>query len=96
MSVKYTKHFLKKLEEIFAESDYMLRYEKGNFRSGFCVLKDTKVAIVNKYFPLEGRINSLVDILRSIELNTEQLSDKSKQLYSELAQQTIFPDQEEQ
>ncbi|MGB0522411.1 MAG: hypothetical protein ACPGJS_05595 [Flammeovirgaceae bacterium] len=93
MVVKYTNHFLKKLEEIFAESDYHLRYEKGQFRSGFCVLKDTKIAIVNKYFPLEGRINSLVEILRSIEINTEHLSEKSKKLYLELAQQTIFPEE---
>jgi len=94
MSVKYTNHFLKKLEEIFAESDYVLRYEKGQFRSGYCVLKDTKIVIVNKYFPLEGRINSLVDILRTLELNPEQLSEKSRKLYLELAQQTIFPSQE--
>jgi len=90
--IKYTKHFLNKLEDIFAESDYMLRYEKGNFKSGFCVLKDNKVAIVNKYFPLEGRINSLVEILKSVDLDTSQLSEKNRKLYDELAQQTIFPD----
>ena len=90
--IKFTKHFLAKLEDIFAESDYILRYEKGNFKSGYCVLKDTKIAIVNKYFPLEGRINSIVEILRSIELDTSTLSEKNKKLYEELSQQTIFPD----
>ena len=94
MSIKYTNHFLKKLEEIFSESDYILRYEKGNFKSGYCVLKDTKVVIVNKYFPLEGRINSLVDILRTIDLDSSQLSEKRLQLYQELSQQTIFPSKE--
>ena len=64
MEIKYTKHFLNKLEDIFAESDYMLRYEKGNFKSGFCVLKSTKVIIVNKFYSLEGKVNCLVDILR--------------------------------
>ncbi|MFT5618633.1 MAG: hypothetical protein ACI85I_001868 [Arenicella sp.] len=82
--IKYTKHFLNKLEDIFAESDYILRYEKGTFKSGFCVLKDTKVAIVNKYFPLEGRINSLVEILKTIEMDSEVFSEKNKKLYDEL------------
>lgn len=95
MAIKYTNHFLKKLEEVFAESDYVLRYEKGQFRSGYCVLKDTKVVIVNKYFPLEGRINSLVDILKSIELDTNSLSEKNKKLYTELAQTAILPSEEE-
>ena len=58
MELKYTRHFLNKLEELFAESDYMLRYEKGNFKAGFCVLKDMKVVVVNKYYALEGSVSS--------------------------------------
>lgn len=50
MVIKYTKHFLDKLENLFAESEFILRYEKGNFKSGYCVLKENKVVIVNKYF----------------------------------------------
>ena len=42
MLVKYTKHFQNKLEDLFAESDYILRYEKGNFKSGYCVIKEKK------------------------------------------------------
>ena len=84
MEVKYTKHFLNKLEEIFAESDYVLRYEKGKFKSGYCLLRDTKIAIVNKYYPLDGRINALVEILRAVALDTNGMSDKSKKLYQAL------------
>lgn len=86
MQVKYSKHLLNKLEDIFSESDYMLRYEKGNFQSGYCVLKDTKIAIVNKYFPLDGKINCLLDILRSIEIDTTNLSEKNRKFFLEIAQ----------
>ena len=41
MVVKYTKNFLDKLENLFAASSYHLRYEKGNFKSGYCLLKET-------------------------------------------------------
>ncbi len=83
-NIKYTKHFLNKLEDIFAESDYVLRYEKGNFKSGYCLLKDTRIAIVNKFFPLEGKINSLIDIIRQIEIPAEELSEKNRKLYLQL------------
>ena len=86
MNVKYTTHFLNKLEDIFSESDYILRYEKGNFHSGFCLLKDTKIAIVNKYFPLEGKINCLIEILRSIEPDVARLTEKNRTLYLEITQ----------
>lgn len=86
MQIKYTSHFLAKLEDIFSESDYILRYEKGKFHAGYCILNETKIAIVNKYFPLEGRINSVVEILRSISLDENKLSEKNRKLYHELNQ----------
>jgi hypothetical protein len=86
MEVKYTTQFLSKLEDIFSESDYMLRYEKGNFQSGYCLLKETHVAIVNKYYPLEGKVNSLIEILKQIELNTDKMTDKNKKMYLEINQ----------
>ncbi len=86
MQVKYSKHFLNKLEDIFAESDYILRYEKGNFHSGYCILKDTRIAIVNKYFPLDGKINALLEILKSIEIDPKGLSEKNRGLLLELTQ----------
>lgn len=89
MTIKYTKQFLSKLEDVFAESDYVLRYEKGNFKSGYCVLKDTKIAIINKYYTTEGKIHCLIDILKSIELDRNLLSDKNTKLLVELSQTTL-------
>lgn len=86
MEIKYTKHFLNKLEDVFAESDYILRYEKGNFKSGYCVLRDQKIAIVNKYYTQEGKINTLMDILREIALDTANFSDKNLKFYKEIQQ----------
>jgi hypothetical protein len=87
MELKYTRSFLTRLEDIFAESDFILRYEKGSFKAGYCLIKDKKVVVVNKYFPLEGRINCLYDILRSIELDTSGLAERSQQLYQEICNQ---------
>lgn len=68
------------------ETDYTLRYEKGNFKAGYCILNKDKVAVVNKYFSKEGKINCLVDIIKSIEVDKERLSDKNLSLYQELSQ----------
>ncbi|MFT4857635.1 MAG: hypothetical protein ACI9UV_001922 [Algoriphagus sp.] len=79
MTIKYTKHFLDKLENLFTETDFMLRYEKGNFKSGYCVLNESKIVIVNKYFPLEGKINALVYILIELNFNPKDFMNKSNQ-----------------
>lgn len=79
MAVKYTKAYLDKIENLFAVSDYTLRYEKGNFKSGYCILKDNKVIVVNKYFPIEGKINAMIDILKELKLNPKDFSQKINQ-----------------
>ena len=91
MELKYTRPFLSKLEDIFAESDFVLRYEKGNCKAGYCLLKDMKVAVVNKYYSLEGKINCLYDILRTIAVDESRLSDKNLRLYLEIRNQENTP-----
>jgi hypothetical protein len=82
--IKYTTQFLLKLEDLLAESDYTLRYEKGNFKSGYCVLKDQKIMIVNKFYTTEGKINALLDILKTVSLDQSRFSEKNVKLHQEL------------
>ncbi|WP_236587489.1 hypothetical protein [Marivirga aurantiaca] len=89
MQIKYTKSFLNKLEDLFSESDYILRYEKGNFKSGYCVLKEQKIVIINKFFDTEGKINCLVDLIKNLDLNSKSFTDKNKIFYLELKQTVL-------
>lgn len=81
MSLKYTPATLKKFDELFDEISYTIRYEKGNFQSGYCIIQDKKVAVINKFLTLEGRINALIDILPTLSVDTEILSSESRQFY---------------
>jgi hypothetical protein len=87
--IKYTNQFLLKIEEMLGESNYTLRYEKGNFKSGYCVLKDQNIMIVNKFYTTEGKINALLDILKGTEIDTANFSEKSQKLYEELSQTPV-------
>jgi hypothetical protein len=84
MSFKYTPNTLKKLEELYEEARYIIRYEKGNFNSGYCVLEDKRVVVINKFFNVEGRINALVEILSSIKVNEEELSGEMLKWYKQI------------
>lgn len=74
---------------MLGESDYTLRYEKGNFKSGYCVLKDQKIMIVNKFYTTEGKINALLDILKGTVIDISNFSEKSLKLYEELQQTPV-------
>ena len=84
MSFKYTPNTLKKLEQLYEEARYIIRYEKGNFNSGYCVLEDRRVAVINKFFGIEGRINALIEILPTLNVNEDELSTEMLKWYKEL------------
>jgi len=92
MKLKYTKTTLSKLEQIFKEADYKVRYEKGQFKSGYCLIYQKKIIVINKFFDVKGRIDSLLDILGEVKISIEELSDNSISLYKSIFD--ILPQQE--
>ena len=74
MDIKLTKQFQKKLELLLESQDYKIRFEKGNFKSGYCILRNKKVIIINKYFTLEGKIYALIEIIESLKISTDNCS----------------------
>ena len=76
--MKYTQTTLDKLEAVVEEAGYVLRYERGTFQSGYCILEQKKVVVLNKFLQLEGRINTMLDLIPQLTINTELLSEESK------------------
>jgi hypothetical protein len=82
--MKYTQNNLDKIEKIIEECGYVIRYERGTFQSGYCILQDKKVVVLNKFFQTEGRINTLIDLLPQLDINIDLLTHESQKLYEEL------------
>ena len=78
--MRYTQTALKKLEELFGELDYAVRYEKGSFQSGYCLVENRRIAVINKFFDTEARINCLLDLLSDMEYDAYNLSPKSREM----------------
>lgn len=76
---KYTAANLKKLETLLQEAGYVIRYEKGNFIAGYCILETRKVLVINKYFDLDARINSLLEITSKLQIDANLLSEGSRE-----------------
>lgn len=92
MNIKITQGNLTKLEKIFEDAKYVLRFEKGSFTSGYCILEHKKVVVINKFLNLEGRINTLLDILTTLPLDEELLTAESHKLYKQILNSKPVPD----
>lgn len=82
--MRYTQTTLDKLESIPEQAGYVLRYERGNFQSGYCILEAKRVVVLNKFLQTEGRINTLLDLIPQLEIDVNLLGEDVKKLYLEV------------
>ncbi|MEY2829901.1 MAG: hypothetical protein RIQ33_1759 [Bacteroidota bacterium] len=84
MSFKYNPGTLKKLEGILEEARFIVRYEKGNFNAGHCLLEDKRIVVINKFFTLENKINCLIDIINMVNIGDTQFSEDLLPFYKKI------------
>ena len=82
--MKYTQGVLDKLENVLSESEYIIRYERGTFQSGWCLLEQKKIVVLNKFLDVEGRINTLLELIPQIKIDYDKLALESQKLYEEI------------
>ncbi len=85
--ISYTQHSLTKIENLFRDLGFKIRYEKGNFKSGSCFILQSKVIVINKFVTLEQKINSMIDMLVTEEIN-ESLIDEKQREFMRIIRQT--------
>jgi hypothetical protein len=86
VKIKNTPTTLKKLEGLFDEAGYTVRYERGHFQSGYCLLEARRVVVINRFLDLEGRINALIEILPAVNVPVGDLSSEMQVWYKALMQ----------
>lgn len=87
--MKYNQTTLQKLERILSEAEYVFRYERGTFQSGYCVLEERKVVVLNKFLNAEGRINTLLELIPQLKINRDLLTHESQKMYEEVLKAAI-------
>ena len=94
--MKITQNNLDKLERVLEEMEYVVRYERGNFQSGYCILEQKKVVVLNKFLQLEGRINTMMDLIPKLVTDPSYLSPEAKKTYEEVAAKKAADEEDQQ
>lgn len=89
VAMKYTQSTLDKLADILGESDYVVRYERGTFQSGWCLLEARRIVVLNKFLSIEGRINTLMEIIPQLAIDFDKLTHESQKLYEEVVKKSV-------
>ncbi len=87
--MKYTQNTLDKLEDILSQSEYKVRYERGTFQSGWCLLEEKRIVVLNKFLNAEGKINTLLELIPQLDIQFDKLTHTSQKLYEEVMEQVV-------
>jgi hypothetical protein len=93
--MKYNAATLNKVEKVLEDAGYIIRYERGTFQSGYCILEAKKVVVLNKFLNVEGRINTLIELIPQLTLNIDDLTHESQKMYEEVIKKASAPAPEE-
>lgn len=63
------EELINELEEVARQLGVTIRYEKGDFEGGYCVLKDSRLLLVNKRLMPARKASVLALALREIGLD---------------------------
>jgi hypothetical protein len=88
--MKFTQSYLEKLQDILSQSGYGVRYERGTFQSGWCLLEQKKIVVLNKFLDVEGRTNTLLDLIPQLNIDFDKLIHESQKLYTEVMKKTTL------
>lgn len=81
-----TNHTLEKLELLLKTAGYRVRYERGNFKTGACLLQHNRMVVINKFSNLESRIQAIAELARELEIDQNLLDDKQNAFLHQLKQ----------
>ena len=93
--MKLNQTTLDKLEALLEESGYIVRYERGTFQSGYCILEQKKVIVLNKFLSTEGRINTVMELIPQVQIHFDSLTAESQKLYDEVMLMAATKDTDE-
>ena len=93
--LKLTQSTLEKLEELLVLGGYKVRHEKGNFKSGSCIVEQSKLIILNKFTPVETKVTFLMEAIRALTLDESLMDERYIKLLTEVRQVELQPAGEE-
>jgi hypothetical protein len=76
---------LKKLEQLLENLGYKIIYEKGTFQSGYCLVNERKMIVMNKFYKTDMRVNSLLKILAELQPSPDQFEEVQRDFYQSLS-----------
>lgn len=81
---KEFESILQDLKDIATQMGAKIRFERGDFKGGYCILKDSKVIVINKLSNLQRKAIILSAALKELGVEDIYLPPKIREVIEEM------------
>ena len=82
------KEFEEILQELKAVADQLgatVRFEKGDFKGGYCIVHDKKIIVINKMTNLQRKVMILSTALKELGADSIYITPKIREVIEEMS-----------
>lgn len=81
---KEFEKILQELKDLAQQLGAVVRFEKGDFKGGYCLLKENKIIIINKMANYQRKVMILAAALKELGIEEMYLSPKIREVINEM------------
>ena len=81
---KEFEEFIQELKTLAVQLGAEVRFEKGNFKGGYCILKESKVIVINKMANLQRKAMILSMALKELGIDEVFLTPRLREFINEM------------
>lgn len=77
---KQYQNLIEELKEIALQKGIKVRFEKGDFNGGYCILKSDRIIVINKLAQTQRKLLILVEALKEIGVDDIYINPKIRNI----------------
>ena len=77
---------LNDLKSVATQMGAKVRFERGDFKGGYCLVKENKVIVINKLATLQRKVIILSQALKELGVEDVYLTPKLREVIEEMAE----------
>jgi hypothetical protein len=81
---KEFENILQELKDLANQMGAKVRFERGDFKGGYCIIREDKIIVINKLSNLQRKVITLTSALKELGVEDIYLPPKLREIIDEL------------
>ncbi len=83
---KEFEQIIDELKQVALQLGVTVRFEKGDFKGGFCIVKENKIIVINKFANTQRKATILATALKELGIDDIYINPRLREIIDEMTE----------